>query len=153
MRKVRRCRPRVSNETIVATKQIIPRAKHNWHCTIGFFTNSAPLNVYFILHYDLQGRSHCVCGGGAMGQWFPHFSYRTKQGPRVSVSNIRNIAFYGCLEIIQTRNFTIFTMYATIFGRFPATFHFFKLHKRNRSLHVAPSKKVQYLTLDFLKSF
>ena len=92
---------------------------------LGFLTKIAPLNVYIILHYHLQGRSYCVvCVGGAVGQWFPHFSYQTKQGPRVSVSNIRDIAFYGCLEIIQTRNFTIFTMYATFFGRFTATFHF-----------------------------
>ena len=32
-------------------------------------------------------------------------------------------------------------------------FHFFQLHTRNRSLHVAPSEKVRYLTLDLLKSF
>ena len=26
---------------------------HNWHCTIGFFINTALRNVYFILHYHL----------------------------------------------------------------------------------------------------
>ena len=50
---------------------------------------------------------------------------RTKQGPKISVSNIRNIAFYGCSEIIRTRNFTIFTAYARIFRQFMAVFHFF----------------------------
>ena len=46
IRKVSRGRPTVLNETILATK-------HNWHCTIGFLINTAPLNAYFILHYDL----------------------------------------------------------------------------------------------------
>ena len=31
--------------------------------------------------------------------------------------SVRDIAFYGCSEIIRIRNFTIFTLYATIFGR------------------------------------
>ena len=46
-----------------------------------------------------------------------HFNFRTKQGPTVSVSNIRDIAFYGCSEIMRTRNFTIFTVYAKISGQ------------------------------------
>ena len=46
-------------------------------------------------------------------------------GPTVSVLNIRDIAFYGCSEIIRTRNFTIFTLHATSFGQFTAAFHFF----------------------------
>ena len=53
--KVNRCWPTVSNEAILATKQefqgllfkISPRTKNNWHCTIGFLINTAPLNVYF----------------------------------------------------------------------------------------------------------
>ena len=40
----------------------------------------------------------------------------------VSLSNIKDIAFYGCTEIIQTRNFTIFTVYATSFRHFMAAF-------------------------------
>ena len=51
-------------------------------------------------------------------------SFQTKKGPTVSGSNIRSIAFYGCLEILRTRNFTIFTVYATSFGQFSAAFHF-----------------------------
>ena len=31
---------------------------------------------------------------------------------------------YGLSEIIRTRNSTIFTVHATIFGQFTATFHF-----------------------------
>ena len=76
-----------------------------------------------------------------------------KNVPTVSVSNFRDIVFYGCSEIILTRNFTIFTVYATISGQFMAVFHFLQLHKGNRSLYVGPPKKVRYLTLDLLKSF
>ena len=28
-----------------------PLTKHNWYCAFGFLINTAPLNVYFILHY------------------------------------------------------------------------------------------------------
>ena len=38
-------------------------------------------------------------------------------------------------------------------GNFRTSFHFFYLHKGSTSLHVASSGKVQYLTLDLLKSF
>ena len=99
--------------------------------------------------YTTQGRSHW----GARRVMTPHFNFRTKQGPKVSVSNIRDIAFYGCSEIIRTRNFTIFTIYATTFGEFTAAFYFFYLHMGTRSFHVGPSEKVRYLTLDLLKSF
>ena len=91
--------------------------------------------------------------GDGRGRCPTHFNFRTKQSPTVSVSNIRDIAFYGFSEIIQTRNFTIFTVYATIFGLFTAAFHFFLLHRGNRSLHVGPSKKVRHLTLDLLNNF
>ena len=37
----------------------------------------------------------------------------------------RDNAFYGCSEIIRTKNFAIFTKYATIFEQFTAPFHFF----------------------------
>ena len=46
----------------------------------------------------------------------PHFNFRTEQGSKLSHSNIRDIVFYGCSEIMRTKNFTIFTVYATIFG-------------------------------------
>ena len=35
------------------------------------------------------------------------------------------LCFYGCSEIVRTRNFKIFTVYATIFRQFMAAFHFF----------------------------
>ena len=64
-------------------------------------------------------------------------------------SNIgRDIAFYGCLEIKLKRSFAIFIVYATIFWQFTVAFHFFLLHKKNRSLHAGPSEKVWDLTLD-----
>ena len=67
-----------------------------------------------------------VATGGMAGGDAPiHFNFQTKQSPTVSVSNIRDIAFYGFSEIIQTRNFTIFTVYATIFGLFTVAFHYF----------------------------
>ena len=42
--------------------------------------------------------------------------------------------------------------FTSIFGQFMAVFHFFLLHRGNRLLHVGPSERVQYLTLDLLKS-
>ena len=44
---------------------------------------------------------------------------------KLPVSNIRDIAFYGCTEIMRIRNFTIFTVFATSFGHDTAAFHFF----------------------------
>ena len=45
-----------------------------------------------------------VATGGREGAgvlWSPHIAFRIKQGPRVSVSNIRNIALYECSEILR----------------------------------------------------
>ena len=60
-------------------------------------------------------------GGGGLGgpcapTPSPHFNFQTEQGSKLSHSNIWDIVFYGCSEIIRTKNFTIFTVYATIFG-------------------------------------
>ena len=52
-------------------------------------------------------------------------AYHRAISPTVSVSNIRNIVFYGCSEIMRSRNFTIFTVYTTIFGQVMAGFYFF----------------------------
>ena len=46
-----------------------------------------------------------------------HFNFRTEQDPNFSVSNLRDIVFYKCSEIIRTRNFPIFIVYITIFGQ------------------------------------
>ena len=66
-----------------------------------------------------------VATGGQEGHAPPHFNFQTKKGAKISVLNIKDIAFYECSEITQTRNFTIFTVYAIIFGQFMAAFHFF----------------------------
>ena len=70
----------------------------------------------------------------------PNFNFRTKQGPTVSVWKIRDIAFYEFSEIIESRNFTISTVYTTIFGQFKAAFHF--------SNYIGER---DHFTLDFLK--
>ena len=74
---------------------------------------------------SVQGRG--VATVGARGTTTK--KVQTKKGPKVSVLNIMDIDFYGCSEIIReiirTRNFTIFTVYAIIFGQFVAAFHFF----------------------------
>ena len=70
----------------------------------------------------------------------PNFNFRTKQGPTVSVWKIRDIAFYEFSEIIESRNFTISTVYTTIFGQFTAAFHF--------SNYIGER---DHFTLDFLK--
>ena len=60
-------------------------------------------------------------GGSRGGMTLPP-QYQTKPGPKVSVSTIRDITFYGCSEIIRTRNFTVFTVYTTIFRQSVAVF-------------------------------
>ena len=41
---------------------------------------------------------------GDRGSRPSQFNFRTKQGPTVSITNITDIAFYRCSEIIRTRN-------------------------------------------------
>ena len=59
IRKVSRCRRTVSNETILATKQeffftiAAPVQSITNILLLGFFINTAPWNVYFILNYHL----------------------------------------------------------------------------------------------------
>ena len=73
-----------------------------------------------------------VVNGGASEGMAPHFNFQTKQGPKVSFSNIRDVTFYECSEMMGTKNFTFFTVYVTIFGQSMAAFHFFELHRGNR---------------------
>ena len=80
----------------------------------------APILKNERLPLKMRGRSHW---GGQGSMFPPHFNFQTKQGPKVL--NITDIAFYGCLEIMRTRNFTIFTVYVTIVGQFMAAFHLF----------------------------
>ena len=73
----------------------------------------------YFLTFRLQQRHSHWRVQGAMAL---HFNFQTRQGPQVSVPNI---AFYGCLEIIRTKDFTVFTVYATSLGQFIVAFHFF----------------------------
>ena len=72
------------------------------------------LETFLRMKKNNQGRSHWGRGQGAHAP--SHFNFQTKQGPTVSVSNIIDIVFYRCSEIMRTKHFTIFTGYATIFG-------------------------------------
>ena len=55
----------------------------------------------------------------------PNLNFQIQQGPLISVSNIKKIAFYRCSEIIRSRNFKTFLVYATILRQCMAAFHFF----------------------------
>ena len=61
---------------------------------------------------------------GGRDAWLPT-SISELNKVNVSVSNIRDIAFNRFSEIIWTRHFTIFTLYATIFRQYTAVSHFF----------------------------
>ena len=68
-----------------------------------------PLSVkLFACSHQYSGDVAPVGGGGPGGP----------KGATISVSNIRDIVFYECSQIKGTRNITIFTVYATIFGQF-----------------------------------
>ena len=61
--------------------------------TFNVFSSWVLLVVVFALQCN-QGSSHWG------GPWSPNLHFQTKQDPTVSVSNIRDIAFYECSEII-----------------------------------------------------
>ena len=73
------------------------------------------LNFQECIHWGWRKRRPCLT----------HLNFHTRQGPKISVSNIRDIAFYRCSEIIRTRILTIFTLFPTIFGQSMAAFHRF----------------------------
>ena len=84
------------------------------------------MNIGSIITWELQIGSTRTRPLGRVGEpWSSPLQFPNQKGPTVSASNIKDIAFYGCLEIIRTRSFTIFTVYATSFGQFSAAFHFF----------------------------
>ena len=64
-------------------------------------------SAYVYVKVETQGHSHWGGGRGVrevIAAPSSHFNFRTKQSPKVTISNIRDIAFYRCSEIIQTRN-------------------------------------------------
>ena len=91
-----------------------------------------PLQVYLLL---LQVHSHLR----AWGTIATYFDFQTKQGPKMLVSNIRDKGFQSS-EIIWTKNFTIFIMYATNFGQFMTAFIFSNY-----------TGKIDHFMLDLLK--
>ena len=77
--------------------------------------------LFLFLAYQKQymlSRGVATEGSRVRGRKSPPFNFRTRKGSIVSVSNIRDTAFYECSEIIQAKNFKIFTLYPTIFGQF-----------------------------------
>ena len=97
----------------------------------------------------IQRRNHWEVGGSIP----PYFNFQTKKGPIISVSNIRNISFYVCSEIMRIRNFTIFTVSALIFGQFTVVFSFSNYTGEIDHFTLDLLKKVRYLTLGLLKYF
>ena len=84
--------------------------------------------------------SRSVATGETRGAMVPLFNFQAKQGPTFSVSNVKDTGFYGCSKIMQIRNFTIFTVGATIFGQLT---HLFSNCER----------EIDHFMLDHLKSF
>ena len=74
----------------------------------------------------------------------PHFNFPTKQGPTVSVSNNRDVAYNECSEIIRTRNFTIFNVSYILQ---------FLDNLQRLFIFSNYSGEIDYFTLDLLKSF
>ena len=113
------------------------------------FGNHTRNTVEKLFPYPFNGRSH-------WGMPPPHFNFRTKQGPKISVSNIRDIAFmdvqklYGP-EILQfllcrlqfLENLCSLWRLFIFFNYLGVIDHF--------TLDLL--KRTRYLTLDLLKSF
>ena len=85
-----------------------------------------------------------VSTGRAREGYAPHFNFRIKKGPKVSVLNIRGIAFYRHSEIIRTRNFTIFTVYAIIFSNYIGEIYHFTFWKAP-ILNAGPSEEFLFV--------
>ena len=93
------------------------------------FSNFQPFTHYS----NTQDTTHArgVAIRRAWGAMVPNTSTsEQKKCPTNSVSNIRDIVFYGCsetikIDTIETRNFTIFAVYVTTFWQFMAAFHIF----------------------------
>ena len=106
------------------------------------------LNFYCVIYRYEQTKFHCICreheikntacrgvATGAEGgretkprllpsPTPPQLKFPNQKGATFPVSEIRDIAFYGCSEIIRTRNFRNFTVYATNFWTIYSGFSF-----------------------------
>ena len=82
----------------------------------------------------------------------PLYPTSISEGPTISISNTRDIAFYWCSKIILTRNLAIFTMYATSLEQFLAVFHFSNYIQIDH-FKLDLLKNVRQLTLDLLNIF
>ena len=71
---------------------------------------------------------------------------------QLSVPKIRDIAFYGMFRNQTDQKFHNFYRVCYNFWTIYSGFSLFLTTYINRSLHVGPSEKVQYLTLNHLKS-
>ena len=106
------------------------------------------LNFYCVIYRYEQTKFHCICreyeikntasrgvATGAEGgretkpRLLPsptplQLKFPNQKGATFPVSEIRDIAFYGCSEIMWTRNFRNFTVYATNFWTIYSDFSF-----------------------------
>ena len=112
-----------------------------------YFTYCALWSKYNHFLRNIQGRSHCGRDGSPPNQ----------QGPNKFQSSSIKHQGYCFLRMFRKcadqKFYSFYRVHATIFGQFMATFYFFLTKTGNRSLHVKPSEKVRYLTLDLLNSF
>ena len=93
-----------------------------------------------------------VATGGPRGAMAPYFNFRTKQGPNISVSNIRDIVFRNIQKLYGTEISQFLPCMLQILDNLWRFFTFFN-NRVNKSFYVEPSEKVRYLTLGVLKSF
>ena len=94
-------------------------------------------------------------GEGAVVSFLPnpYLNFQAKKGPTPSASNIRDIAFCRCSEILRTRNVTYFTVCATVFGHFTHHFIFPNFIGVTDYFTMDLLKNVRQLALDLLNSF
>ena len=106
---------------------------------------------FFCLFFFFGGEE----GEGAVASFFPnpYLNFQTKKCPTASVSNIRDIAFCRCSEILRTSNVTYFTMCATVYGQFTHHFIFSNFIGVTDYFTMDLLKNVRQLAPDLLNSF
>ena len=96
--------------------------------------------------------SVCVGAGSWRLEAF-NFSFQTKKIQQFQFQTSGILLFTIVQKLYGPKISLFFPFYATSLGQFTVAFHFFWLHRRNRSLHVGPFEKVRYLSHDLLESF